>query len=198
MSSKLRLILSVCLAVVFTNCFAFTAIATIEGQVDNAWWRSSNYASQKEADRNALEGCRAEARRNGAGALAKKCKIVSRAKGPGYGAVVCGDEGCNWVTGHASGQIAVDAAYAGCNKSYKNCQSKDIEFWSDFAGFPSSKAAKPSGGNCRPRTTTLRCQSACTNGDCIITYENGCKMRVQVSPEFDSFQNRWVYPQPPC
>lgn len=198
MTSCFRIFLPALLAVVSAKSFAFTSIATIDGHVLDVWWRSNNYGTQKEADKAALEGCRSEARKQGLGHLAKQCKILTRAKGPGFGAIACGDNGCSWGVGYSSSQEAVDAAYLGCNESYTNCQSKDIEFWSDFAGFQDKKATKPSGGNCRPRATTLRCQSVCSNGDCIVTYENGCKMRVQVSPEFDGFQNRWVYPQPPC
>ena len=52
--------------------------------------------------------------------------------------------------------------------------------------------------SCRPNTPTIRCSSQCTNGNCVITYENGCKMRVQVQPKFDPFNNQWTYPAPSC
>jgi hypothetical protein len=42
-----------------------------DGCVKGAWWRSSNYESQKEADETALDGCRVEARKNGIGNLDK-------------------------------------------------------------------------------------------------------------------------------
>lgn len=61
-----------------------------------------------------------------------------------------------------------------------------------------SRSTPASDGNCRPNTPTLRCASTCSNGNCIVTYENGCKMRVQVRPNFDSFTNQWVYPSPSC
>lgn len=186
------------LVFLFGNCFAFTSIATIEGNVLDAWWRANNYEIQKDADEAALDGCRVQARKNGIGHIAKKCKIVTRAKTPGYGAVTCGENGCSWGYGYESGQAAADAAYANCEKSYKNCRDKDIEFWEDFAGFKEAKREKVSSGDCRPRTATLRCQSSCTNGDCTVVYENGCKMRVQVSPRFDGIQNQWVYPSPSC
>lgn len=193
-----RVISAVILSGVCYSCFAFTSISTIDGQVGNSWYRSNNYESQKEADRAALEGCRSEARKNGIANLAAKCKIVTRGKGPGYGALVCGDNGCNWSTGYESGQEAVNAAYSGCAKKYTNCRSENITYWEDFAGFSNKQNSKVSGGDCRPRTTHLRCQSSCTNGDCIVSYENGCKMRVQVSPRYDGFQNQWVYPSPSC
>lgn len=53
-------------------------------------------------------------------------------------------------------------------------------------------------GSCRPRGNTLRCSSQCTNGNCLVTYENGCKIRVQVQPTFNSLNNRWDYPAPSC
>lgn len=53
-------------------------------------------------------------------------------------------------------------------------------------------------GNCRPRGDTLRCTSQCYNGNCIVTYENGCKVRVQVQPKFNPFNNQWDYPSPSC
>lgn len=60
-------------------------------------------------------------------------------------------------------------------------------------------APAPSGdGSCRPRGNTLRCTSQCTNGNCLVTYENGCKIRVQVQPTFNSLNNRWDYPAPSC
>jgi hypothetical protein len=55
-----------------------------------------------------------------------------------------------------------------------------------------------SDGSCRPRTETIRCKSRCTNGDCEVEYENGCKIRVKVQPKFDSIQNQWTYPSPSC
>lgn len=56
----------------------------------------------------------------------------------------------------------------------------------------------PSAKNCRPTTQPLRCTSQCTNGNCTITYENGCKMNVQVQPRFDPFSSQWNYPSPSC
>ncbi len=66
---------------------------------------------------------------------------------------------------------------------------------------PEKVAAAPvPNGNaeCRPKGATLRCTSQCSNGNCVVTYENGCKIRVQVQPRFDSFNNRWDYPAPGC
>lgn len=193
-----RLFLTFAIGVTMGNSHALTAIATIKGYSLNAWYRANNYTSQKEADLAALEGCRTEARQNKIGHLANQCKVVTRADSPGYGALVCGDDGCAWAVGNESGQAAVDTAFDLCERNYKSCKSENIKFWEDFEGFDLPKAANPSGGDCRPKTKQLSCQSNCTNGDCVVTYENGCKMRVQVSPRFDGFHNRWVYPSPSC
>lgn len=53
-------------------------------------------------------------------------------------------------------------------------------------------------GNCRPSGPSIRCQSRCTNGNCIVTYENGCEIQVQVQPKFNPFNSQWEYPAPGC
>jgi hypothetical protein len=63
---------------------------------------------------------------------------------------------------------------------------------------PVVSKSSQSGGDCRPRTSQLTCQSQCYNGDCEVTYQNGCKVRVQVNPKFDPFTSQWTYPSPSC
>ena len=53
-------------------------------------------------------------------------------------------------------------------------------------------------GNCRPKTSRITCQSQCFNGDCVVTYANGCKMRVTVASKFNPFNSQWEYPSPDC
>ena len=53
-------------------------------------------------------------------------------------------------------------------------------------------------GNCRPKTSRITCQSQCVNGDCVVTYANGCKMRVTVASKFNPFTSQWEYPSPGC
>lgn len=119
--------LGVTLGICWLPGFAYTSIAIADAEVFRAFYRTSNYDSQTQADTAALEGCRVEARRNGIAHLASKCKAVSRAKGPGYGSLVCGENGCQWAMGYESGQAAVDVAHDGCASKYKNSRSKDIE-----------------------------------------------------------------------
>jgi len=179
---------------------AYTSVALIKDHVTSSISASFNYDSQKEADKSAVAGCRSEADKNGIGKLANQCKITLRAKGPGYGAISCGPEGCGYTTGFGSGQEAVDAAYNECTKSYQGCQADNITNWEDFAGFPQLRevAKTAVAKDCRPRTEELRCRSSCINGSCVIKYENGCQMQVEVDAQYDSFKNQWVYPSPSC
>ena len=52
--------------------------------------------------------------------------------------------------------------------------------------------------DCRPKTASLSCRSSCTNGNCVVTYTNGCSMRAQVSPKFNPLNSQWEYPSPSC
>lgn len=68
-----------------------------------------------------------------------------------------------------------------------------------IAGSHAVKATPPvAEKSCRPQTANIRCSSQCANGNCIVTYENGCKVRVQVQPRFDGINNQWTYPAPSC
>jgi hypothetical protein len=191
------------------NCLAFTAVAGIPGESKSSLTWSWDYSNQKEADISALEGCRVTARKNGLGKLAGKCKVHTRAKGPGYGALTCGKNGCSWATGYDDLQQAVDAAYTRCSESYKDCNSKNIQNWEDRRGFKMSNA-KSDNRSCIPNTNARKCKYSCTNGNCLVTYENACQIRVQVQPnlervfEYDpskgatDWVSKWVYPAPAC
>ncbi len=52
--------------------------------------------------------------------------------------------------------------------------------------------------SCRPNTQSIRCSSQCYNGNCVVSYENGCKIRVQVQAKYDPFTSQWEYPSPSC
>lgn len=192
-----KCILSLILVMLSFESLAFTSIATIKGHADLAWNVSYNYKNQKEADKDALEGCRVEARKNGISNLAKSCKVVDRAKGAGYGAYTCGDNLCSWVMGYESQQEANDAVVTRCNESDKNCKTENLTIWEDFAGFKQvkQKQDKLSQKSC---VHTSHCQSTCYNGNCLITYDNGCKVQVQVNSVYDPFTNTSVFPAPGC
>lgn len=183
-----------------SSLYAYSAIVSIPDQGAEIFSYAANFRKQADADAAALQRCKSSAKKNGLGKLAVQCKIYARGQEPGFGAVSCGDDGCGWAVGRTTIQEAENAAYEACSKDIKNCASKDLKSWSDFAGFNEPKAAPPasSSGNCIPNTPVRRCSSQCTNGNCLVTYENGCKVRVQVSPRFDPFSNQWQYPSPGC
>jgi TPR repeat protein len=79
------------------------------------------------------------------------------------------------------------------SKTGKEAEKKPLA-----ANSPSTAAPPKKTGNCRPTGPSIRCQSRCTNSDCIVTYENGCEVRVQVQPKFNPFNSQWEYPAPGC
>lgn len=196
---NVKLLVFTVFAAMATAAYGHTSIALIAQQPSKSWFSSSNYLSQIEADNDVLEGCRVTARQHGLGDLAKQCKIVARAIGPGFGAMVCAEGGCSWSTGHDTAQDAIDAAYQSCTKNYAKCQDNDIPVWEDRKGYLVKPIAqKSSPANCRPRTTHLECTSKCTNGSCVVKYKNGCQLEVQVQPQFNPITNTWDYPAPSC
>lgn len=122
---------------------AFSAIAIVDGYAKPTFSAAGDYESQEKADRSALNGCRTNAKKNKLAKLAGRCEVVLRGKGPGYGAVVCATNGCNWVSGYGSEQGAVNAAFDACSANYQDCQQTNIGAWADFAGFPSESVAQP-------------------------------------------------------
>lgn len=134
------------------------------------------------------------------------CKVNLQVTKPGFFAVAKPDESGNnfYLTIRYSDlDKAIADAIEGCIKlNGGDCRldsSGAIPGIYKTEGTPSARLSPAvSDRNCRPKTPTLRCSSQCTNGDCTVTYENGCKMRVQVQPQFDSFTNQWTYPAPSC
>lgn len=48
--------------------------------------------------------------------------------------------------------------------------------------------------NCSPpKGDRQQYEDECTNGDCVRTYSNGCKKRIQASHCYDSLQGDWVW-----
>lgn len=141
MRKTFKSLLWVSLLVLSETAFAFTSISVVPGDTSTLS-RASNYDTQAAADKAALSGCRTAAQRNGHAKAAKKCAVLDRSRGPGYGALVCSNEGCAWRTGYVSAQAAADAAYDVCSANYKNCQQTNIETWEDTAGFPREVAVQ--------------------------------------------------------
>lgn len=138
-----------------------------------------------------------------------ECKVTFEMAKPGFYSLFKAEEdkngNSNFFLAHeyTDSDKADKEAYEGCkNLTGRNCK---IVWSGAIAGvykLATARAPNPSPisseRNCRPNTPTVRCSSQCTNGNCIVTYENGCKIRVQVQPRFDGFTNQWTYPSPDC
>lgn len=137
------------------------------------------------------------------------CKVLKEFTAPGFLAVARTkneQSEPHFYVAYAYGNsdAADQAAVRGCEKNAgEGCRLA----WSgaipgDMGTNGSSPVPTPTAGlgtpSCRPTTQNIRCRSQCTNGSCIVSYENGCRIRVQVSPRFDPFRNQWIYPAPSC
>ena len=171
---------------------AASAIASVDGDTEHNSV-AYQFTNKKDAEKDALSLCKAAAKKNG---VVGKCKIIISSSLPGYIAIAYGDDGAGYATG-ATVQNAVDSAAATCTKIYKNCDTNNVKYWYDEP--KETDAAIPNNtASCIPDRRNVQCRSSCTNGDCIVTYQNNCKVHVQVNPVFNSLTNQWEYPAPPC
>jgi hypothetical protein len=179
---------------------AFSAVAVVDGHASESIYASWNYGTQKEADSNAIEGCRVSARNSGISDLAKNCGIRLRQKSAGAGAMVCGQGGCGYVAGYETEQGAVDAAHDECARRYKDCQKTGITGWWDDAGYrkqvaKNSRAVK----TCNPPTgEAVRSSTVCDNGDCVRKFENGCQVKFQAPYCNDPITGNWEWKSDGC
>lgn len=179
---------------------AYSAVAWLDGQV-RINFAATNYASQKDADVAALEGCRTRARENGKSGDAAKCKIANRQKVAGGGAVVCGKSGCTIATGFDTEQLAIDRAYRMCEEAnYGDCQKTGMTGWLDEEGYPKPAAKKiAAAAHCGPTPgKPVRSSSQCTNGDCTRTFENGCTVRFQAPYCHNPISGQWEWKPDGC
>jgi hypothetical protein len=152
------------------------------------WGISLRKSSKKQAESAALKEC--------VKAKGVKCRVVGSKDQLGYVALASSK---TWVTAQIEDTLA-DAKRAALDKCAKETSTDDsctIE-WTGINGVVRDNPQTAQTNDCRPRTPELRCRSNCVNGNCVVEYENGCKIRVQVSPRFDSFSNQWTYPSPSC
>jgi hypothetical protein len=170
------------------------ALARAEGGNRTGWARSNK--SLADAKKTAVEACGNP-----------DCKIKFSTTSPGFFSLAKSvvQEGEDTVyhlfyeqtNSDESDKSAVDACKQRAKRSCKIEWSAAIP--GKIKSEPETKVTPaPSAKNCRPTTQPLRCTSQCTNGSCVITYQNGCKVNVQVQPTFDPFSNQWTYPAPSC
>lgn len=168
------------------------AISRAEGRSRIGVFASTS--SKADAEKQALAHC-GEA----------DCKIVWTKSTPGFYALysaIKNGETIEYYLQHGAdtGRWALEEGKRNCEKA-NEVPCEPISFGAIKGSFNAAKAAAPSrpqasAPSCRPKTTHLRCSSQCYNGDCTVSYENGCKMRVQVQPQFNG--SSWVYPAPSC
>lgn len=139
----------------------------------------------------------------------EECKIVFETALPGFYSLFQAENDKQLkgdyflVYNYSDSDLADKESEESCEQKY---QEKCGLVWSGAIPgeykFPATnltpETATISTNNCRPNTKTIRCTSQCSNGDCVVLYENGCRLRVQVQPNFDPFTNQWVYPAPNC
>lgn len=181
------------------DCKLTVTRAVVKAKGGNHVAIATSQVSLKHARAEAVDACRAP-----------QCKPVDEFTQPGFIAVARTknpDSDAHFFVayGYRNSDKADEEAKNGCEK----LAGEACRVW--FSGsIPGNvddaptAAVKPTARkvahtqNCRPTTPSVRCSSQCVNGDCVVTYENGCKMRVQVSPRFDSFSSQWTYPSPRC
>lgn len=171
------------------------AIARAQGAETFGYGRSSK--SVADAKRVALESCGKP-----------DCKIAWTETDPGFYALARtkeADDGSNrfhfQYREHSSDQVDKIALERCANQAGRECKiiwSGSIAGNVDAAVAASNKSKAVNSQSCRPNTPTVRCSSQCVNGNCTVTYENGCKLNVQVQPVFDPLSNQWKYPAPTC
>lgn len=176
------------------KCSVQYSVAISRAESESRLGFATSTKSKADAVNQALANCNAP-----------ECKTVWTETSPGFYAVFTpmkNGEAFDYFLQHGAdtGKWALEQGKKNCEKANgETCEV--IAFGAIKGNFTVAKAASPSkpqasAPSCRPKTSHIRCSSQCFNGDCTVTYENGCKMRVQVQPQFNG--SSWVYPPPSC
>lgn len=171
------------------------ALAIAEGKKSIDFWPSES--SLADAKSTALKNC-----------AAADCEITFETTKPGFYALAWKKDQDGVVKAHflTYGFSNLDKA---ANDAIEKCDKKgkgkcELETGGVIAGnhsldtsnpVASTKKAAPS---CRPKTNPISCESHCVNDSCVVTYNNGCKMNVRVTPQTDPFTGKIKFPTPAC
>jgi hypothetical protein len=180
---------------------AYSAVAWADDHSVGTIYAAWNFSTQKTADAAALNGCRKTSKENGLSKVASKCEVQHRQKGPGAGAIVCGEKECSMSTGYDTQQDAADMAYQSCEQQKQiKCQKTGITSWWDDAGYPKKSEPKTAPAKvCGPPPgRTVRSTTQCNNGDCTRTFENGCTVKFQAPYCHDPFSGKWEWKPDGC
>lgn len=151
-----------------------------------------------------LDEAKKEALKNCGGA---NCKIAFETTSPGFYSIAKSEPGqgggVHFHITHSStaaNRVIAEAKQTCENDSGRKCATVLSGVIPGIYKTQSTPSHTPvaSEKSCRPNTPTIRCSSQCTNGNCMVTYDNGCQMRVQVRASYNPSTNQWVYPPPSC
>lgn len=183
----LRIALQLLIVFAAKSAFAdWLALAIDDG---GAWGISVRQSSKKQAESVAMKQCSKGKR--------VKCRAVGSSDRLGYVAVATSPTSVRAELRDTL-EDAKRSALDECAKHTSTEDTCEIQWTGVNGAFRERQRASSKAVDCRPQTREIRCRSNCVNGNCVVEYENGCKIRVQVSPRFDFFSNQWTYPSPSC
>jgi Domain of unknown function (DUF4189) len=181
-------IIAIFLIAVFFSTRSFADWYAFAIDKENAWAIVVNQPTKKRAESLVLKECAKQ--------KTTTCKVVGSSSILGYVVVATSS---NFVQVYRDEDLdsAKEAALDRCATKTSKNDTCTIA-WTGVNGKVVENTKNISAADCRPRTREIRCKSNCVNGDCIVDYENNCKVRVQVPAKFDSHLNQWTYPSPSC
>ena len=189
MKRNLYLLTTAILLIFSGSVLAAHAIAASETSTGYAYYWSVDKPSKKIAEKEALKGCEANAKKY---KHKSKCFLSYSGTGPTYIAFFHAENGEVFMATHTNRQQAIDNAYDECSKERQCPQS------AEHVVFDSGENSKKI-NNCSPPTgKTLRYSDRCFNGDCIRTFDNGCQKRFQAPYCYDPFQQKWDWKPNGC
>lgn len=154
------------------------------------WGVSRGLDTKEKAVKQATDGCKKASK-------VGKCKVLDAKSLAGY--LVLATSPSQIAYAIADDEAAArKKALDSCAKSTPKEETCEIVLSKPNGHMRVANKAPAAAENCRPRTSHITCQSQCSNGNCIVTYANGCKMRVQVNAKFNPFNNQWEFPSPSC
>lgn len=191
MKTRWLLLLSfLCLS---SNAFAAAALVAAKAATGGAlYYYEGNQPSKAKARELALSQCRHDTEAHG------PCQLQGAEDGPGYWVVFHANDGSIGMAWGPNRQEVIDTAYARCLE-YAACPREAAHVWYDEGQKKKVTATPASSGNCTPPSgKVIRSTDACTNGDCVRRFENGCTVHFHAPYCYDPLQGRWDWKPDGC
>lgn len=184
------------------DCSNSVTKAVVRAESANHIGMSSSHINVADAKRTAIDQCGQP-----------DCKVleVYDYRKPGFIAVARTakqDSPVNFYTawGFTDSNRAHESALEGCRKKagepcnifYSGAIPGPIPVHAAAKTIEPAPMAATNPRSCRPTTATVKCDSKCVNGNCVLEYANGCKIRVRVESNFNPTNNTWEHPLPSC